>query len=94
MKQHLRQIVLRLLCALLCFTIPASAVQLTDKTIPQYVEVPPNIEANQIVSYFSTVLFINSIPCYYSIIQNVCLFPVVGSPLANTLYFILLISNC
>jgi hypothetical protein len=24
--------------------------------IPQYIEVPPNIEAKQIVSYFSTVL--------------------------------------
>ena len=32
------------------------------QSIPQYIEVPPNIEAKQIVSYFSTVLFYQSKP--------------------------------
>ena len=32
------------------------------QSIPQYVEVPPNIEVKQMVSYFSTVLFYQSNP--------------------------------
>ncbi len=32
------------------------------QSIPQYIEVPPNIEVKQIVSYFSTVLFYQSNP--------------------------------
>jgi len=43
---------------------------LSLQRIPQYVEVPPNVEAKRIISYFLLFSPINLIPRYYRMIPN------------------------
>ena len=54
-------------------------------------EVPPNIEVNQIISPFSTLLSYSSNPSILKEIINSCFFHIVGRPFANTICMILVI---
>jgi len=44
------------------------------RTFPQYMEVPPNIEAKSIGSHFPAFFPIHLIGCYYKMIFNSSLF--------------------
>jgi hypothetical protein len=74
---------------------PGSQIKLSasSQTIPQYIEVPPNIEVKQIVSTFSTVLFWQSNPSLLKDDFKLLIFPGVGRPFANTIFVILVIKG-
>ena len=58
----------------------------SPQRIPQYIEVPPNIEANQIVSYFSTVLFYQSNPLLLKDDSKLPIFSGCWQTICNTIY--------
>jgi hypothetical protein len=61
------------------------------QSIPQYVEVPPNIEANQIVSYFSAILFYQSKPLLLKDDSKLLFFSSCWQPICYYLLLMILI---